>query len=512
MEQKKSDKDVLIVRDEKTGEISVVAGLKADGTPKTTAALAGNQQNFLEFDKQGNILSNFFKNFFRQCKEPSRFGFYRVAAEKVEHVIGVLKDLLKDPERNKALLEPHRVDTSKYEQEVKAEQKQTPVQEPTLPQEKEVREQQEPSAEQPRQGSQPIDESHINWPELEDKYGIKREALEASGDLKKMLNYGKSDLMTVAPKFGEERFEVDARLSFKPMPDGSISLVPHCIRKEPKLDQEFEGHTFTPEDRENLKKTGNMGRVAELVDKSTGEVIPSYISIDRQTNELVSLPIGKARIPDKISNTPISEQEKAELRAGHAIPNKEIELANGKKFTTTLQVNVEQSGVEFVPRQSQPKQARKQQASQTDGESKPKTYNFRWVDDNGNIRAPKTFGGQILTPQQQADYVAKKAILVKDMVRDGQGKPYTAYIKFNSEKMGPKFYRTNPDISQASQITPTAESHTQVAVNTEGKTNEATKHLKKPLNQGQAAPANARQQERQNRGVLNKPKGKSMGM
>lgn len=38
MEQKKNQKDVLIVRDEKTGEISVVAGLKKDGTPKTTAA------------------------------------------------------------------------------------------------------------------------------------------------------------------------------------------------------------------------------------------------------------------------------------------------------------------------------------------------------------------------------------------------------------------------------------------------------------------------------------------
>ena len=32
MEQKKKDKDVLIVRDEKTGEISVVAGLDKDGS------------------------------------------------------------------------------------------------------------------------------------------------------------------------------------------------------------------------------------------------------------------------------------------------------------------------------------------------------------------------------------------------------------------------------------------------------------------------------------------------
>ena len=40
MAKKKDEKDVLIVRDEKTGEISVVAGLNADGTPKRTPAKA----------------------------------------------------------------------------------------------------------------------------------------------------------------------------------------------------------------------------------------------------------------------------------------------------------------------------------------------------------------------------------------------------------------------------------------------------------------------------------------
>ena len=34
MAKKKDEKDVLVVRDEKTGEISVVAGLNADDTPK----------------------------------------------------------------------------------------------------------------------------------------------------------------------------------------------------------------------------------------------------------------------------------------------------------------------------------------------------------------------------------------------------------------------------------------------------------------------------------------------
>lgn len=74
MAKKKDEKDVLVVRDEKTGEISVVAGLNADGTPKRTPAKAENAQSFLQFDRHGDVLDNFFKNFFRQCKEPSRFG------------------------------------------------------------------------------------------------------------------------------------------------------------------------------------------------------------------------------------------------------------------------------------------------------------------------------------------------------------------------------------------------------------------------------------------------------
>ena len=122
MAKKKTEKDVLIVRDEKTGEISVVAGLDADGSPRRTPAKAENAQSFLQFDRHGDVLDNFFRNFYRQCKEPSRFGFYRIAADQADHLLEVIKDLLKDPEANKELLAPHKVDTSGYEKQVKEEQ------------------------------------------------------------------------------------------------------------------------------------------------------------------------------------------------------------------------------------------------------------------------------------------------------------------------------------------------------------------------------------------------------
>ena len=212
MAKKTTEKDVLIVRDEKTGEISVVAGLNADGSPKRTPAKAENAQSFLQFDRHGDVLDNFFKNFFRQCKEPSRFGFYRFAADQADKLMEVMKDLLKDPEANKELLAPHKVDTSGYEKQVKEEQtagmpeqKQEGQPKETQKQE-EMEKKQEQNQESPQQqaqgrrGYQPIDESKINWQELEEKWGVKRDDLEKSGDLNKMLNYGKSDLVKVSPK------------------------------------------------------------------------------------------------------------------------------------------------------------------------------------------------------------------------------------------------------------------------------------------------------------------------
>lgn len=122
MEQKKKkEEDVLVVRDEKTGEISVVVGLDGKGYPKRAQAKAEHSQEFLHFDRHGDAIDNFFKNFYRQCKEPTRFGFYRVAADMVEALLPVIKDLLRDPVANAELLAPHKVDTSAYQQQSEAQ-------------------------------------------------------------------------------------------------------------------------------------------------------------------------------------------------------------------------------------------------------------------------------------------------------------------------------------------------------------------------------------------------------
>ena len=526
MAKKKDEKDVLVVRDEKTGEISVVAGLNADGSPKRIPAKAENAQSFLQFDRHGDVLDNFFRNFFRQCREPSRFGFYRVAADQADKLLEVIKDLLKDPDGNKEMLAPHKVDTSGYEKKVQEEQSAEKQEQPEQKQDDEPKKQEEmeqkneqnqesPQQTQGNRGYQPIDESKINWQKLEEKWGVKRDDLEKSGDLNRMLNYGKSDLVRVSPNFGGEAFELDARLSFKKDGEGNVSLVPHFIRKEQKLD-DYKEHKFSDDDRKNLRETGNLGRVVDIVDRETGEIIPSYISIDRKTNEITDIPANKVRIPERIGKTEITKQEQDMLRAGLPVRDKLIERNDGRKFVTTLQVNVEQRGVEFVPGTGKsPRTAQTQETkgdtskSQAQGgenaaQTKKEQRRNTWTNEDGSIRPISKWSGVNFTDQQKADYVAGKAVKLEN-VTDKQGFHATMYIKFNPEKGRPYRYDTNPDVAQ--QVAPSNESRTQVAVNNEGKTNEATKNLKEPLQKGQTAPKTARQQQQQD-----KPKKTGKGM
>ena len=603
MEQKKKkQEDVLVVRDEKTGEISVVAGLDARGYPKRAQAKAEHSQEFLRFDRHGDAIDNFMRNFYRQCKEPTRFGFYRVEADTVEALLPVIKDLLKDPVANADLLAPHKVDTSAYQQaeeqqtteeakrenaeteaeeqqaaeEVKRENAETETEEQQVAEEvkkenaeteseeqqaaeeakrenteednveqktddkmeemkQKNQEQQPQTAEtQAAQGQEPAQEgqaqanpqkanliadSDVDWKELE-QFGVKRENLSEK-DMKALMNYGKTGLVTVTPTFGGDSYELQARLSFQKTEDGKLKLTPHFVRHEPRLDIPHNGYTFTDEDRKKLKQTGNLGKLVDVADTKTGEMRPSYISIDRLTNEIVDIPASKVRIPDRIGLTELLKPEQEILRAGLALP-KEVTLKNGRKFEAVLQVSAEKRDVEFVPehlwqgqsqrrgngqekKQKSPEapdatgQQQKEDGNQENGQRR----NRSWTNEDGSIRPIGKWKDDKFTEQQKADYVAGKVVVLAN-AKDDKGQPCTKYLKFDREKGRPLTYSENPDLAQT--VAPSNESRTQLAVNNEGKTNEATKHLKEPLTQGQTAPKDDAQKQQQE-----KPK-KSKGM
>lgn len=482
---KDQNEEVLIARNNETGQVGAVTGLNEDGTPKMSDVKSAKLSDLVKFSKGQNPLEAFLSNFIRQCKNPSTFGFFKVPADRYDSVGQAMGDFIKDPETNAEILKDFKVDVP--------QQSQTNIKEQAQENKATETQAQKPVEEQAAQTEQPkyhaIDESKIDWPMLKEKWGIDRDQLEKSGDLREMLYNRKSQIVTVTPNFGGEKFPIDARLSFRADADGNVKVVPHFIHREPKLDQEFEGYKFTKEDKEALKTTGNLGKVVDLVDKATGEVKPSYVSVDRLTNEIVSVPVKAVFIKDTIGQTKLTMAEISELKKGKALPPKQITDKNGKTYNVVLQVSADRKGVEFVPGG-----VRRQEQSQQQGNNQGQQQSS-WLTKDGNIKPITKWAGVPMTPQQQADYTAGKVVEMTNMV-DKQGQKCTVYLQFNPEKQRPTTSLNDPRVEVAE------ESKTQKAVNNDGLTNEATKHVAEPLQKYQTAPKDENQAKQQR-----KPKG-----
>lgn len=489
MDQNQEQEQVLIARNNETGEIGAVKGQNPDGSPQLAEMKSAKLSDLVKFTKGQNPVEAFVSNFLRQAKNPSMFGFFKVPADRFDSVGQAMGDLIKEPEANAEMLKDFKVEVPQQTQSNKKEETHSNV---------------EAQAGKPTEAQanhddttkyHAIDESKIDWEAFKNNWGVDREQLEKSGDLEKMLNYGKSGLLKIQPTLAGEKMELDARLSLRTDANGSVKLVPHFIHLEPNLEKEYRGHQFTAADKEQLLKTGNLGRIVELNGKD-GQKIPSYVSLDRLTNEIVSMPVDRLRIKGNIGKTELTKDEIETLKRGQPIIGKEINTRDGKTFKTTLQVNADSRCVEFVPKAwHNHKQGVQQQQKSSQQQNS-------WTDENGNIRPISKWKENIFTEQQKKDYVEGKTVVLENAV-DKKGQPCTLYLKFDPKKQRPIASPNNPDIQQT--VAPSNESATQVAVNNEGKTNEATNKVKEPLQQGQTAPKNEEQQTRQR-----KPKGPKM--
>lgn len=487
MAQDQKLEEVLIARNNETGEVGAVTGLKEDGTPQMTDVKSAKLSDLVKFSKGQNPIEAFLSNFVRQCQNPTTFGFFRVPADRYDTVGTVIGDLAKDPEANAEMLKNNKVELPAAEQKVEQPQQ------ASAPAEQSAQAAASDNAQAPDKEFKhsAIDESKIDWASLKEKWGIDRDALEKSGDLKEMLYNRKSKLVTVTPTFAGEKFSIDARLSFRTDPDGNVKVVPHFIHREPKLDQKFEGYEFTKEDKAALRETGNLGKVVELTDKN-GNKVPSYVSIDRLTNEVVSVPVKDVFIRDTIGQTKLTIAEVMQLKEGKPLPPKEISDKNGRTYNVVLQVSADRKGVEFVPGA-----ARRMEQKEQQQQSKGQQQNT-WLTKDGQIKPISKWAGVPMTPQQQEDYVAGKVVEMTNMV-DKKGQPCTVYLQFNPDKQRPTTSLNDPRVKVAE------ESKTQKAVNNDGLTNEATKHVAEPLQKYQTEPKNKTQQEQQR-----KPKGPRM--
>lgn len=403
--------DIVLVLDKMELPIQAVSEINKNGKYSTVPADKEHQNSFLKIDRGATFFENFLKNFWSQMKDPTHFGLFTMKEEEFDkpEVKQAIEDLA-EGKKTKAVEEflkkyeitpknqtEQSINNQNSEEMAKKNQTRQPVVE---------------ASDQQQNNQYRYNESMINWDQLKN-FGLSREYLQERGLLDSMLKgYKTNQLVPINLNFGSAILRTDARLSFQQSNTGEVVLAIHGIRKQPELERPYFGHIFSDEDKKNLLETGNMGRVVELKGRN-GEYIPSFISLDKMTNEVVAMRAENVYIPNEIKGVQLTDQEKNDLREGKKVYIEGMTAKSGNEFNAYIQVSAERRGIDFI---------------------------F----ENDRIFNRTALGGVELTKQQIEDLNAGKAIFVEDMKRK-DGELFSSYVKLDEATGRPNYTRYNPD-------------------------------------------------------------------
>ena len=403
--------DIVLVLDKMELLIQAVSEINKNGKYSTVPADKEHQNSFLKIDRYATFFENFLKNFWSQLKDPTHFGLFTMKEEEFDkpEVKQAIEDLA-EGKKTKAVEEflkkyeitpknqtEQSINNQNSEEMAKKNQTQQPVVE---------------ANDQQQNNQYRYNESMINWDQLKN-FGLSREYLQERGLLDSMLKgYKTNQLVPINLNFGSAVLRTDARLSLQQSNTGEVVLAIHGIRKQPELERPYFGHIFSEEDKKNLLETGNMGRVVELKGRN-GEYIPSFISLDKMTNEVVAMRAENVYIPNEIKGVQLTDQEKNDLREGKKVYIEGMTAKSGNEFNAHIQVSAERRGIDFI---------------------------F----ENDRIFNRTALGGVELTKQQIEDLNAGKAIFVEDMQRK-DGELFSSYVKLDEATGRPNYTRYNPD-------------------------------------------------------------------
>ena len=402
--------DIVFILDKMELILQAVSKIGKDGKYSTVPADKEHSNSFLKIDRYANMFENFVKNFWSQLKDPTRFGILSVKADTLDspEVKQAIEDLAagKQTKAVEDFLKKYEIVPRDKENQSINNQNQEEMAK------KNETQQQATQGDGTQQPKYRYNESMINWEQLKN-FGLSREELQERGLLDQMLKgYKTNQVVPISMNFGSAVLRTDARLSFQQSRSGDIVLGIHGIRQKPDLDRPYFGHIFSDEDKKNLLETGNMGRVVELKNRN-GEYVPSFISIDKLTNEVVAMRAENAYIPQEIKGVKLTDQEINDLREGKKVFIEGMISNNGKEFDAHIQVNAERRGIEYI---------------------------F----ENDKLFNRQSLGGVELTKQQIEDLNAGKAIFVEGMERK-DGELFSSYVKLDEATGRPSYTRYNPD-------------------------------------------------------------------
>ena len=401
--------DIVFILDKMELLLQAISEIDKNGRYKTVPADKKHRNSFLKIDRFAGMFENFLKNFWSQLKDPTRFGILSVKEDRLDDpkVREAIEDIAAG-KRTKAVEDF----LKKYEIVPRTKENQSINHQNQEEMAKKNETQQQAAQGTAQQPNYRYNESMINWEQLKN-FGLSREYLQERGLLDQMLRgYKTNQVVPISMNFGSAVLRTDARLSFQQSVGGPIVLGIHGIRQKPELDRPYFGHIFSEEDKKNLLETGNMGRVVELKGRG-GEYIPSFISIDKLTNEVVAMRAENAFIPKEIKGVKLTGQEQNDLREGKKVFIEGMISNGGKEFDAYIQINAERRGIEYI---------------------------F----ENDKLFNRQTLGGVELTQKQVEDLNAGRAIFVEGMERK-DGELFSSYVKLDEATGRPSYTRYNPD-------------------------------------------------------------------
>jgi hypothetical protein len=477
---KNEDLKVLLTQGE-DGKMKAIAKEGADGKVKTVDPTKENADSFLKIDTRGNALENFFKKFSAQFKTPSHTGIYAVSAKAVDMMAAFMEKIIKvDP--NDKVLDPYRVTPDGKMQE------------------------------QAQGKYQPLDLNKLDWKEA-DKLGLSGQSLL---DALKAMSYGHKSpgLLEIRMEIDGKELQTKARLSFEQQADGSIKIQTHPFQEKPDFEKPFMGVLFTPDEQKQLTTTGNGGRVFELEMTPGGEKVPALVSLDKMTNRFEAVPLSEIQIPKVLKGVELSDKQQEGLKNGQGVLVENMDKKQrpgegpGAKITRIVQYNAVNKNFDFLftPEQRQQHQQERaarqeQKTGQDDQPLKARKVGEVWV--------RPVQGGVELTREQFKTLCENKPVFVEGMVNqttkpkqeqgaqqvettDQKGQKYNAWVWPDQEAGRIRHTSLPPEqwkeVQAKKQAQPAEGFKTQVAVNNEGKTNEATKQSTEPLKKGQTQP------------------------
>jgi len=400
-----SEVSTLLVLRHNSNSIGIVQGIENNGNLIDIQPNRSKVDTLMRIDSSENSFMDFYSDFYHQLKDPSEYSFFKVRDFEAHDTAINLQEYIN------CLSDVERQDLKAVEVSIEAiesiRNKKTIEKEPSV------------LKKGFSNGSVINNSSSLYRYQIEDvpwetmaEMGLDREKLEEIGALEALLKgYKTQMLIPILFHDGEKVSQIDSRLQLRIDNDGELIVKVHRVFKKVDFRKKFMGHKFTKEDRVNLLTSGNMGRVVDLIDSVTGEIIPSLISLDRLTNELISSRMEFVRMPDMLCGVRLSLEQKQVLREGKALYIENMVSKKGKLFSAMVQFNTYRQWVEFL------------------FENKFRSSGFSEVH-HSDREVPAHFRGVKLRKWQMDKLRAGETAYIKGL-ESKKGKMYQGYIRFD---------------------------------------------------------------------------------